>query len=263
MLNDEPSVAVLACPGAAQYALVNRLAARHRVVAVVLEDRKRVLARTLLKRILKQGPWTVLNQLTFKVVDVLVFQPKASVVAREVLLAETMFSESLLPEAIVVRTASVNSSETVKSLAMAKPDVVVVSGTSILGRPLLDALRGTLIINIHCGVTPRYRGSHGAFWAAVNRDWENLGTTIHLIDEGLDTGAILAQKTIKANPEDNPRTLALKQNAAGIELALQVIHEFKSGTVKSFARDDLDSRFYSSPTLQSYLEFRAALKDLG
>jgi methionyl-tRNA formyltransferase len=35
-------------------------------------------------------------------------------------------------------------------------------------------------VNIHVGITPKYRGVHGTYWALVNNDVENSGVTVHL-----------------------------------------------------------------------------------
>lgn len=139
--------------------------------------------------------------------------------------------------------------------------MVIVSGTSILDGNFLGALGSIPVINIHCGITPRYRGAHGAFWAIVNDDWENVGTTVHFIDSGIDTGKIIAQGNIQVEPHDTPRDLAQKQHAIGATLAAKAIESVASGQVRALTRDDLDSRFYSSPTLSAYVRYRKNLRE--
>jgi folate-dependent phosphoribosylglycinamide formyltransferase PurN len=51
-------------------------------------------------------------------------------------------------------------------------------------------------VNIHVGITPKYRGVHGTYWALVNNDVENSGVTVHFVDEGIDTGNIINQAIV-------------------------------------------------------------------
>jgi methionyl-tRNA formyltransferase len=123
-------------------------------------------------------------------------------------------------------------------------------------------VRPTPIINVHCGITPRYRGTHGAFWAVVEKDWENIGVTVHYLDKGIDTGRILAQATLDLDPTDNPRTLVLKQYQAAIPLVLGLVSRLAAGDEETIDRPDLDSRIYSSPTFSAYLKFRRLMRQL-
>ncbi|MBI5251477.1 MAG: hypothetical protein HY912_18465 [Desulfomonile tiedjei] len=255
------SVLVLACCGTEQYALINSLAGVCCIRGIVLERRGNVLGKVFVKRIKRLGPLVVLDQLIFKVLDVFVFRPNAESRASELLDADVSFDENKFENARILRTRSVNSPEVLNLVSGARPDVVVVSGVSILGNDLLDLLRGVPIVNIHCGITPRYRGTHGAFWAVVNGDWDNVGVTVHLIDKGVDTGPIIDQENIKVDHHDNPRTLAFKQNAAGIRLVGKALSDIKPGETAIMQRPDLDSRVYSSPTITAYLRYRSRMKE--
>lgn len=258
---DSASVLVLACCGIEQYALINSLARTYSIKGIVLERRAGTLGKVFWKRLKRLGPLTVFNQLVYKILDISVFQPVAVSRARELFHEDTRFDATSFGAASILYTRSVNSAEALKLAAAMAPDVVVVSGVSILGRELLDLLEGVPIINLHCGITPRYRGAHGAFWAVVNGDWDNVGVTVHFIDRGVDTGAIILQENIMLEADDNPRTLALKQNAAGIQMVQQAIPALLTGTVSNVQRPDLDSRVYSSPTVTAYVRYRRRMKE--
>jgi methionyl-tRNA formyltransferase len=161
----------------------------------------------------------------------------------------------------VENAASINSSEVESLLRATELDAVVVSGTSILDGNLLASLGSTPVLNIHCGITPRYRGAHGAFWAIVNGDWTNVGTTVHFVDSGIDTGGIILQASVELESDDNPRTIGLKQYAVGIGLLSEAISRTCAGDRNTARRDDLDSRLYSSPTFTGYLKFRKRMKE--
>ncbi len=57
-------------------------------------------------------------------------------------------------------------------------------------------------INIHAGVSPYYRGTDCNFWALYDDNPHLVGTTIHLLSKGLDSGPMLyhAMSNLKTNP---------------------------------------------------------------
>ena len=71
------------------------------------------------------------------------------------------------------------------------------------------------VINIHAGVTPRYRGVHGGYWALREGRPGLAGSTVHLVDPGIDTGGILAQATFTAGDADSIATYPLLHLACG------------------------------------------------
>lgn len=76
------------------------------------------------------------------------------------------------------------------------------------------ALEGCPILNLHIAYLPFNRGAHPNYWAFA--DGTKHGVTIHLVDEGVDTGPILYQREIKFPPEDN--TYAKTYARLGLEM---------------------------------------------
>lgn len=70
-------------------------------------------------------------------------------------------------------------------------DLYVVFGSSYIKGWLLDYLVSQKAINIHMGVSPYYRGSSCNFWALYDNKPEYVGSTIHLLSKGLDSGPML------------------------------------------------------------------------
>jgi folate-dependent phosphoribosylglycinamide formyltransferase PurN len=93
---------------------------------------------------------------------------------------------------------SVNSKETATFIEEFKPDIVIVNGTRIISKNILSRI-SCPIINMHAGITPAYRGVHGAYWALYNNDVANCGVTVHRVDAGIDTGGIISQAIIKVD----------------------------------------------------------------
>ena len=90
------------------------------------------------------------------------------------------------------RVASVNAPETTTLLAQLQPTLVVVQGTRIIAAAVLEAAPCPFV-NVHAGITPMYRGVHGGYWALADGRRDLVGTTVHVVDRGIDTGAVLAQ----------------------------------------------------------------------
>ncbi len=83
-----------------------------------------------------------------------------------------------------------------------KSDLYIVFGCSYIKGDIIKFLVKKKAINIHMGVSPFYRGSDCNFWALYDNNPHLVGSTIHLISEGLDSGPILynAMSKIKTDP---------------------------------------------------------------
>ena len=94
-----------------------------------------------------------------------------------------------------LQPADANSPEFVARLRDFAPELnLSVSYDQIIRRPLLEAApRG--FVNFHAGKLPNYRGRNVVNWALINGETE-IGLTAHFMDEGIDTGDILLQRTL-------------------------------------------------------------------
>jgi methionyl-tRNA formyltransferase len=94
-------------------------------------------------------------------------------------------------------------------LEEAQPHCVVVSSYNLIIKPQL--LNRWLFINVHYGPLPRYRGRASVNWAIINGE-SSAAISIHLIDEGLDSGNILFQEAIPIGARDTVRDLYQRLN---------------------------------------------------
>jgi formyl transferase-like protein len=150
-----------------------------------------------------------------------------------------------------IAVPSVNSAECIALLQRLDVRVIIVIGTRIISRAVLDAV-AVPFINYHDGITPKYRGIHGGYWAAAEGDLDNFGVTVHLIDAGIDTGAVLYQTRLLPQPADNYATFPYLQLAAALPLIAQAAQDAVDGALKP-RKVDLPSRMWSHPTLWGYL----------
>jgi folate-dependent phosphoribosylglycinamide formyltransferase PurN len=146
---------------------------------------------------------------------------------------------------------SANSPDCVASLARLDPGVILLLGTRIIERATLAAIK-VPIINYHAGITPKYRGIHGGYWAKAEGDLANFGVTVHLVDPGIDTGAVLYQARLTPTAQDNYATFPYLQLAAALPLMERAARDALAGTLKP-QTVDLPSRLWSHPTIWGYL----------
>ena len=146
---------------------------------------------------------------------------------------------------------SVNEEGCLNTIRLLQPYIIVVNGTRIISKKILQSTNA-VFVNMHVGITPYYRGSHGGYWALYNDDIENFGTSIHLIDAGVDTGAILKQVFIKPEKQDNFTTYPILQVAVGIGALQEVLADIIAGNYKTTNNTEKGKMYYQ-PTWWQYL----------
>lgn len=245
-------VVVLATDGASTWMLVNALRVNYRHLQVVLE--KPISRRTILRRRMTRiGIWPVLGQIIF-----MLYLPvlrRLNQVRTQELIEGAGLSTRQPAELAIQRFESVNSDECIAWLATERPDVVVLNGTRIVSPAVLGAC-SAVFLNTHCGITPAYRGVHGGYWALYQREPENAGVTVHLVDAGIDTGDIVYQAAIDVDRDDNFLTYPVKQYIAGIPLMRQALVDLAAGCLHTNCRNDLSSAIWQHPTCWQYLAAR-------
>jgi phosphoribosylglycinamide formyltransferase-1 len=104
----------------------------------------------------------------------------------------------------------------------AEPDWVVSAGfMRILGPGFVDRFAGR-IINTHPALLPSFPGAH-AVRDALAYGVKVTGCTIHLVDHGVDTGPILAQRAITVHPDDDETSLHERIKATERLLLIETI----------------------------------------
>jgi folate-dependent phosphoribosylglycinamide formyltransferase PurN len=207
----------------------------------------------LRKRIKKLGWITVGGQVLFQA---LIAKPMGVLAKGRIgdILEEYGLKATAVPQDAVTHVSSVNSDECLRVLQELRPDLVVVHGTRIISKKILQGVPCPFL-NIHAGITPRYRGSHGAYWALANGDAEHCGVTVHFVDPGIDTGNILFQKVIAVTKKDNFITYPYLQLGEGLRLLEKAIDGYFDGTLQP-VRNPLNSALWHHPTLWGYLRTR-------
>ena len=108
--------------------------------------------------------------------------------------------------------------------------IIVVAYGKILPKPILDLTPGGCI-NVHGSLLPRYRGAAPVQWAVINGDAE-AGVTTMLLDEGVDTGAMLLKLSRPLDDAVTGGELFDLLAADGAELLSQTLDQLQAGTLK-------------------------------
>ena len=86
----------------------------------------------------------------------------------------------------------INDSEARRLIDTVYPDVMVIYGTGIVKKAMIDEISAD-IYNVHSSVLPAYRNVHSDFWAYYNRDYDKIGLSLFKLSSGVDTGDIAVQ----------------------------------------------------------------------
>lgn len=112
-----------------------------------------------------------------------------------------------------VLVGNLNSSLSIECLKEYSPDAVVYSGGGILKSSFIKAANNK-IVNNHSGPLPAVRGMNAVEWSILLGHQPSL--TIHMIDQGIDTGEILSKKKLPIDKDDTIETIRDKAVFSGV-----------------------------------------------
>jgi len=144
----------------------------------------------------------------------------------------------------VSRPRRVNSCEFVRRLVSWKPDISVsVSYDQVLRRPIIRSAR-LGFLNFHGGMLPKYRGRNVINWAIINNERE-IGLTGHFVDEGVDTGDIVLQRSIPVDWTDTYGDVLRKVTAAMPALVSETVRLVSEGNPERRVQSDIPGTYFS------------------
>lgn len=150
-----------------------------------------------------------------------------------------------MPQGVVRVVPSHNGKACLQILRDLKPDVIAVYGTVVIKGDVIAAA-GKSIINMHTGLSPRYRGSDTIFWPLHNGEPEWVGVTIHRLTPGIDAGPILATAQPAVAADDGEDSLFAKCVEVGCEHFIKAIREEAEGVARVVPQQLEKGREYKS-----------------
>ena len=127
--------------------------------------------------------------------------------------------------------------DVVRELVRLEPDFAAVASFGIILKKDLLALPRHGCVNLHASLLPRYRGV-SPIQAAILAGDKETGCTTMLMDEGVDTGAILLAGSVGIEPVDTAGTLEHKLAALGAPLLARTLEGILDGSVRPVAQDE-------------------------
>ncbi|HUB06893.1 MAG TPA: methionyl-tRNA formyltransferase [Myxococcales bacterium] len=127
--------------------------------------------------------------------------------------------------------------EVLERLAALAPDVVVVAAYGKILPPSFLELPRLGCVNVHASLLPRYRGAAPIQWA-IARGERETGVTLMQMEEGLDTGPILAQRRCPILPEDTGVQLTDRLALLGAALLRAELPRLERGELRATRQDD-------------------------
>lgn len=230
--------------------MYNGLKDSFHISKVIIEekpDRKKFLKR----RIKRLGYFQVIGQILFQLTIPKVLERISQKRIQEIKRHYNLDSKPI-PESTIHNVNSVNSVECIELIKRENPDLIIVNGTRIISKKMLNCSDATFI-NTHAGITPKYRGVYGGYWALANEDKDNCGVTVHLVDSGIDTGGILFQQNILTTAKDNFVTYTYLQIGVGILIMKKAITDFINNKLEEVSPNISESKLWYHPTLWFYL----------
>lgn len=131
----------------------------------------------------------------------------------------------------VVQPQTIKETAFTNEIAAISPEFIIVAAYGqILTKPVLSIPKHGCI-NVHASLLPGYRGAAPIAWAIIKGE-KKTGITTMLMDEGLDTGAILMQQELEIRDTATSETLSRELSGLGAKVLLETIKRLREGSVK-------------------------------
>ena len=166
---------------------------------------------------------------TYQVVGVVTQPDRASGRGREIKMppVKHLALELGIP---VMQPEKLRAPDAMEQLREWNPDLIVVAAFGqILKKDVLDLPRFGCI-NVHASLLPRWRGAAPINAAILHGD-EETGVTMMQMDVGLDTGPMLAKRSIRLSPEDTAGSLTETLSHLGADLLIETLPDYLSGNI--------------------------------
>ena len=152
---------------------------------------------------------------------------------------------------------SVNAPEFIASLRERGVDLLVSLACPQKLSPALLAVPARGAINLHGALLPRYGGIFPSFWVLAKGEGET-GVTVHWMDDKLDHGDVLIQRTVPIEPGDTVHSLVRRSKVdIGRHALLEALERIERGDAPRQPMDASRASYFTYPDAAAVREFRA------
>jgi len=142
----------------------------------------------------------------------------------------------------VFQPEALRAPEAIAHLARWQPELIVVAAFGQILRPSVLALPQHGCLNLHASLLPRYRGA-APIPAAILAGEQTAGVTLMQMDEGLDTGPILAQAELPIAADETTGSLTAKLADLGAGLLIEKLPAWLDGALQPRPQDHLQATY--------------------
>ncbi|MBI2867910.1 MAG: methionyl-tRNA formyltransferase [Chloroflexi bacterium] len=137
----------------------------------------------------------------------------------------------------VFQPATLRNPDVWEQMRSLRPHVGVVAAYGKLLPPEVLSIPARGCVNIHPSLLPKHRGPAPVASAILAGDTET-GVTIMLLDEGMDSGPVIAQERAPIQPGDTTGTLTQRLAHHGARLLVRVLPQWLAGALQAMPQDD-------------------------
>lgn len=221
----EPAVVVLTGSGRQHHYVARELAEIPNVSAVVfVEQPETPLLQRLARARRRFGSLGMVSRATLKVT----LRAIGESARGEAGLARVLGNPELPKHLRTLHCIGVNSSETQRVLRALSPDILCVYGTYVVSDATLKIAKD-VALNLHTGISPRYRGADCYFWPIHNNEPNWIGATVHACTADLDGGAIYGTIPTQIEAGDGLGEIFGRCVAVGSNLYKSIVEDLVSG----------------------------------
>ena len=123
-----------------------------------------------------------------------------------------------------------------------RPELTIVSGTKFIGRKLTE--RAGLMINLHIGHLPEYKGNHCIFFALYDGAVNKISATLHQLTLSLDGGDVLDKVFPPISPEDTEETLYARCVHMAVDRCVEHVELYESGQPLGFVPQEATGKTF-------------------
>lgn len=152
--------------------------------------------------------------------------------------------------------SNINDDNFIREVEETKPSLIICTYFDQIIRKRLLEIPLFGVINVHPSLLPSYRGVKPVFWVLKNSE-PKTGITIHMMDEGIDTGDILVQKEIEISMNDSFHSLMKRLSLEGSVLLEQALLSIKENNCTLRRQNSTNNSYYGQPTSTDLRDFLA------
>jgi methionyl-tRNA formyltransferase len=147
-----------------------------------------------------------------------------------------------------IESEKINAPAVVEALQAAAPDVILNINSFQIIRPAILDIPREGVINFHNGPLPKYGGVNVCSWAIINGETRH-GVSWHYVDQGIDTGSIVAQRMFDLSPAETAVSLIMKCISEGTALFRDWLPRLVDGGLVGQKQDASKATYFSRKDL--------------